>query len=402
MSAVAELLRSPEEMRFSSFLKCAPAGFALCQSSGNITSTNSVFAELLGLSSGPIRATVADLIQPPDGCDSRHLLSELFRGTRQSFQIECPVAGDTNKSLRWTVWAVRGEAGGPRFAVVMLQELTCAAAAQQRLQQAERMETIGRLAGGVAHDFNNLLTGVLLYCDLLLSAVGPADRARKYAEEIRKAGLQASGLVRQLLTVVRSNKSAPRPVSLNEIAEGMRDLLVQLIGDHIELKLRLDPALGLVKMDPVQVQQVLLNLVLNARDALPDGGQISVETGSCRMQILSSKGDSDPPNACLPCALFAVEDNGTDMDESVRAHLFEPFFTTKAGKGTGIGLATLKDVVSSNGGLIHVHSELHRGTRISVLLPIIPEPAPEPFQETNYRPTPNGEVLPFKSDETMP
>ena len=117
------------------------------------------------------------------------------------------------------------------------------------------MQTVGRLAGGVAHDFNNLLTGVLVYCDLLLSVVGPEDRARKYAEEIRTAGLQAAGLVRQLLTVLRSHNSLHRPVSLNEVAEGMRNLLARLIGDSIELKFRLDPTLGLVKMDPVQAQQ---------------------------------------------------------------------------------------------------------------------------------------------------
>jgi two-component system cell cycle sensor histidine kinase/response regulator CckA len=252
----------------------------------------------------------------------------------------------------------------------------------------------------VAHDFNNVLTGVLLYCDLPLSVVGPADRARKYAEEIRTAGLQASGLVRQLLTVVRFNKSTPGPVSLNEVAEGMRNLLVRLIGDNIELKFRLDPALGLVKMDPAQAQQILLNLVLNARDALPDGGQISVETGSCKMPILSAKGEGNSPNTCLPCALFAVEDNGTGMDESVRAHLFEPFFTTKTGKGTGIGLTTVQDVVISCGGLIHVQSELRRGTRISVLLPTIPEPVPESFFETDFNPIPNGEILSFQSEET--
>jgi nitrogen-specific signal transduction histidine kinase len=166
----------------------------------------------------------------------------------------------------------------------MIEDLSGMALARQRLHQTERLETVGRLAGGVAHDFNNLLTGVLLYCDLLMSVVGPADRARKYAEEIRKAGLQASGLVRQLLSVIRSNKSLPRPISLNEVAEGMRNLLVRLIGENIELKLRLDPALGLVKMDPVQAQQILLNLVLNARDALPEGGifRLKPATARCR------------------------------------------------------------------------------------------------------------------------
>jgi signal transduction histidine kinase len=284
----------------------------------------------------------------------------------------------------------------------MIEDLSGMALARQRLQQAERLETVGRVAGGVAHDFNNLLTGVLLYCDLLISVVGPADRARKYAEEIRKAGLQASGLVRQLLSVVRSNKSLPRPVSLNEVAEGMRNLLVRLIGENIDLKLRLDPALGLVKMDPVQAQQILLNLVLNARDALPDGGNISVETGNCKMQILSDKGESSSEKTSLPCALFAVEDNGLGMDESVRAHLFEPFFTTKLGKGTGIGLATVHDIVSSNGGLIHVQSEVSRGTRFSILLPIVPESAPESIQDTSFHPTQSGEVLSFQSEETTP
>jgi signal transduction histidine kinase len=269
------------------------------------------------------------------------------------------------------------------------------------LQQAERLETVGRLAGGVAHDFNNVLTGVLLYCDLLMSVLGPSDRARKYAEEIRKAGLQATGLVRQLLTVVRSNKSSPRPVSLNEVAEGMRDLLVRMIGENIELKLRLDPTLGLVKIDPVQAQQVLLNLVLNARDALPGGGQICVQTGNCKMQILSTTEKNNSETTSLPCALFAVEDNGLGMDESVRAHLFEPFFTTKAGKGTGIGLATVHDIVSSNGGLIYVQSEVNRGTRINILLPIAPERAPE-FLDPSFHPAHNGEVLSFQQEETTP
>ena len=400
MSAVAEIVQSREETQFSSLLKHAPVGLALCQSPGNITSTNSAFQDLLGLPANQMPCALSDLIQ--DGNESRRLISEVFDGTRESFQIECAAGGAENRSLGWTVWAVHGEDSATESAVVMLEDLSGISVARQRLQQAERLETVGRLAGGVAHDFNNLLTGVLLYCDLLMSVVGPADRARKYAEEIRKAGLQASGLVRQLLSVVRSNKSLPRPVSLNEVAEGMRNLLVRLIGENIELKLRLDPALGLVKMDPVQAQQVLLNLVLNARDAMPGGGKISVETGNCKMQILSGKGETNSENTSLPCVLFAVEDNGLGMDESVRAHLFEPFFTTKAGKGTGIGLATVHDIVSSNGGLIHVQSEMQRGTRINVLLPIVPELAPDSAQDTSFHPTHKGEVLSFQSEETTP
>jgi len=189
---------------------------------------------------------------------------------------------------------------------------------------------------------------------------------------------------------------------LNEVAEGMRNLLARLIGHNIELKLRLDPTLGLVKMDPAQEQQILLNLVLNARDALPNGGQISVETGNCKMQILSGHASHNSENPCLPCAVFAVEDNGVGMDEHVRAHLFDPFFTTKAGKGTGIGLTTVHDIVTSNGGLIHVQSEPGRGTRISVLLPLAPGSTSDSLLDNDFHLTPNEEVHSFQFEETTP
>ncbi|HXJ89546.1 MAG TPA: ATP-binding protein [Candidatus Binatia bacterium] len=402
MSAVAAILHSPEESLFSSFLKYAPVGLALCESSGKILSTNSTFEELLEFIPHRAPRALSELALVEGGGQVRALLAELFDGTRESFQVEGAASGRERKSLRWTVWAVHAERGKVESAVVMVEDLSDVAFSRQRLQQAERLETIGRLAGGVAHDFNNLLTGVLLYCDLLLSVLGPVDRARKYAEEIRTAGLQASGLVRQLLSVARSNKSLPQPVSLNEVADSMHNLLVRLIGDQIKLKVQLDPMLGLVRIDPVHAQQILLNLVLNARDALPTGGQISVETGNCKMQILPDGGGNRPENSCLPCALFAVEDNGLGMDEFVRAHLFEPFFTTKAGKGTGIGLATVHDIVSSNGGLIHVQSELGRGTRISILLPTVPESVPDSLADTNFYPTPNGKVPSYQSEGTTP
>jgi two-component system, cell cycle sensor histidine kinase and response regulator CckA len=242
--------------------------------------------------------------------------------------------------------------------------------------RAQKLEALGRLAGGVAHDFNNLLTGVLLYCDLLMASLEPGHRARKYAEEIRTAGTQASALVRQLLALARPARLELRPVSLNEIAEGMRNLLVRLIGENIELKFRLDPNLGRVQIDYTQAQQILLNLVLNARDALPRGGQITVETSNCKVQVLPEPRLGATRTASLPCAVFSVEDNGNGMDAETRAHLFEAFFTTKAGKGTGLGLATVHGIVASNGGLIHVDSALAKGTRVTVLLPRAPETAP--------------------------
>jgi signal transduction histidine kinase len=267
----------------------------------------------------------------------------------------------------------------------------------QRLRRAERLEAMGRLAGGVAHDFNNLLTGILLYCDLLMANIEPGHRARKYADEIRKAAMQSSGLVRQLLSIARPTQSQPRLLSLNEVAEGVRNLLLRLIGENIELQLRLDPDLGLVKMDPTQAQQILLNLVLNARDAMPHGGKVVIETRNCKLEVLTESVLGSGSAASLPCALMVVEDNGSGMDAATRAHAFEPFFTTKAGKGTGLGLVTVHDIVSSNGGLIHLDSTVGKGTRITVLLPLVPETAPDSFIEPKiFYPAKSGQVLSSK------
>lgn len=243
---------------------------------------------------------------------------------------------------------------------------------EQGLRSAETLESVGRLAGGVAHDFNNLLTGILLYCDLLLGSLDPADRARKYAEEIRSASLQGAALVRQLLAVARPVPGEAVPLCLNSVIGGMRNLLRCLIGEKLELQCQLDPDLGLVEMIPAQAQQILLNLVLNARDALPSGGQIRLETRNCRLQVLTDPHASTHPAASFRCVLFTVADDGCGMDAETRAHLFEPLFTTKeAGKGTGLGMATVHDIVARMGGLVHVESEPARGTRVTVVLPSV-------------------------------
>jgi two-component system, cell cycle sensor histidine kinase and response regulator CckA len=299
-------------------------------------------------------------------------LRELFELERCSFQIDSQIIGAKGESLRWTAWLVPGTNGNPDYVLALAAETPHERAADQRLQQVEKLETLGRLAGGVAHDFNSLLTGVLLYCDLLMATPDLGERALKYAEEIRNAGIQAAGLVRQLLTVARPKNSEPRLFSLNEVVEGMRNLLGRLIGDNIDLQFHLDANLGLVKMDPTQAQQILLNLVLNARDALPGGGQITVETSNCEIQVLTPTAFGASAPSAIPCALFVVADNGIGMDAATQAHVFEAFFTTKAGTGTGFGLATVHDIVTSSGGLIHVESAPARGARLSILLPLVP------------------------------
>jgi len=379
MSAAAEFAWTPQDSNpdLRPPFENAPLGLAQCQRQGNITALNPAMEQMLGSKWNSTRSLLlADLICPQNHAEGERLLGELFEGERDSFQIDSIPTAPNSRPVRWTAWRVPRSNGDPGYVLALAENPPENREAEQRLRQAQRLEAVGRLAGGVAHDFNNLLTGVLLYCDLLMASLEPGHRVRKYAEEIRNAGLQATGLVRQLLAVARPTKSEPRLLSLNEIAEGMRNLLVRLIGKNIELHFRLDPNLGLVRMDPTQAQQILLNLVLNARDAMPGGGEVTVETGNCKVQVLTESRGGASSTALLPCALFVVGDNGIGMDAATRAHLFEAFFTTKAGgKGTGLGLATVHDIVTGNGGLIHVDSAPACGTRVTVLLPLVPESA---------------------------
>src|SRR5579864_4196593 len=300
MSAVAEILQSSDEMQFSSLLKHAPVGLALCPGPGNVTSRNSVFDELLGLLSSQIPCALLELIRDGAGSPATHLRSISGKAGKLPNRMR-------GVGSRKQVAALDGLGSSCR----RLPARECGRDVRGYLRRRTGQAAIaaGRAArdgwpfgGGSRARFQQCVDRSFVVLRSADVCAGPSDRARKYAEEIRKAGLQATGLVRQLLTMVRSNKSSPRPVSLNEVAEGMRNLLVRLIGENIELKLKLDSNLELVKMDPVQAQQVLLNLVLNARDALPCGGHISVETGNCKMQILSSTGEQNPETTCVPSA----------------------------------------------------------------------------------------------------
>jgi two-component system cell cycle sensor histidine kinase/response regulator CckA len=284
---------------------------------------------------------------------------------------------------RWTAWRQPGCGNEPNHALLIAQQTSDTVPADEGLLQTQRWEAVGRLAGGVVHDFNNLLTGVMLYCDLLLSSLDPRDLRRRYAEEIRSATVQATGLVKQLLVFARPQATPVRTLCLNEIAVAMRDLLARLIGENIALDLHLDPELGAVKIDQAQAQQVLLNLVLNARDALPNGGRITVETSNCNFQPLA--GTNAPTGLpVFPCVLLVVGDNGHGMDAATRQRLFEPFFTTKnAGQGTGLGLTTVRSIVTTNRGLIHFESEPGRGTRVMILLPQASQPVSDLLNPAN-------------------
>jgi two-component system cell cycle sensor histidine kinase/response regulator CckA len=355
---------------FRAIFEHAPVAVARCNPHGVIVEMNPAFERALDPSVASRRSLrLCELVRPQDREKTELLLSDLLGSRRDRIGIEAGGAGPGQSSAQWTAWRQPGCAGEPDHALI-IAEPNSANPADEGLLQTQRWEAVGRLAGGVVHDFNNLLTGVMLYCDLLLSSLDVRDRRRRYADEIRSAIVQATGLVRQLLVFARPEAAPARLLCLNQIATAMRDLLTRLIGENIALDLHLDPELGGVKIDQAQAQQILLNLVLNARDALPNGGRITVETSNCRFQPVAGTMVAGGIVPAFPCILLVVGDNGRGMDTETRQHLFEPFFTTKnAGQGTGLGLTTVRTIVTTNRGLIHFESEPDRGTRVMILLP---------------------------------
>ncbi len=243
----------------------------------------------------------------------------------------------------------------------------------RRLTGAQKMEAVGQLAGGVAHDFNNLLTSIAGYSELLIQGLSWEDPRRGHAEEIRKAGQRAAALTRQLLAFSRRQVLEPRVLDLNSVVEGMEPMLRSVLGEDIRLVTLKSPDLCRVRADPSQIEQAILNLVVNARDAMPRGGALTIETGLAELDA-ALRGDDFSPEAGGYCVL-AVSDTGTGMTPDVKARLFEPFFTTKAlGKGTGLGLSTTYGIVKQSGGYIWCDSELGRGTSFKIYLPRVKQP----------------------------
>src|SRR5713226_3025014 len=356
------------DLRFRAMFEGAAIGIGICQLDGRILEANPALSGMLGYSQQELTGTHAGELYPehrheigreigreiyPDNFSpDERLLGELLRGERGSFEIEKRYRRKDGSEL-WghlTVSLGRDERREPAFLIAMLADATERRRVEEHLREAEKMEVIGRLAGGIAHDFNNLLTGILLYCDLLTARLksgawesgeldesrlenGRSERSRlcQHVEEVRLAGEQGAALMHQLLAIARKQAAEPRPIPINEIVASMENLLRRLIGEQIELVVVLDSVLdsaldsgtGRVLADPAQLRQILLNLVLNARDAMPHGGKIRLTTRSAELP-------SDFPSKAEPLAArravsLIVKDSGCGMNAETRARLFEPF-----------------------------------------------------------------------------
>jgi two-component system, cell cycle sensor histidine kinase and response regulator CckA len=292
---------------------------------------------------------------------------------------ECLASGnprlgvETQVGERTLTWSIIPVAGG-RVALGYAFDISERVHLERQLRQAQKMEAVGRLAGGVAHDFNNLLTVITGYCELLLNRVDADDPLRHEVDEIKKAGERAASLTRQLLAFSRRQVLQPRVLDLNVVVAEMEKMLRRVIGEDIELSTHAAGDLGRVKADPGQIEQVILNLAVNARDAMPSGGRLTLQTDNVTLDETEARRRM----GAVPgrYVMLVISDTGKGMDAETQAHLFEPFYTTKEqGKGTGLGLAMVYGIIRQSGGNIWVSSEVDKGTTFKIYLPYVQQPA---------------------------
>ena len=289
---------------------------------------------------------------------------------------------------------------GQTVLLAVLTDITARRLLEAQLRQAQKMESVGMLAGGVAHDFNNLLTIISGYSQLILNSLKQGDPNHYSAEQILKAGERAATLTQQLLTFSRPQVLQPKVLDLNKLVTGLSTMLRRLIGEDVDLQLVLRPDLGMVSADPGQIEQVLMNLVVNARDAMPKGGTLTIETANVELgEGYSSRHLAVRPG---PYAQIAVSDNGGGMDEATQARLFEPFFTTKGvGRGTGLGLSTVFSIVKQSGGNLDVYSVPNRGTSVKVYLPRLDLPAVVEIESQRRHVASGSETVLLVEDDEM-
>jgi two-component system, cell cycle sensor histidine kinase and response regulator CckA len=359
------------ESSFRSVVEDAPYGIYRASITGDLILVNLALQKMLGYDSRE------ELLQTNVGTHVYRHASEHEKFTQtvvqeQSFkdlELEWRRKDGAPITVRCSGWPVKDETGVVTYLEVFAEDVTERRVLERQLRMAQKMEAVGRLSGGIAHDFNNLLGVIIGYSQLLKRSLGSANPLLfEHAEEIEKASQRAVSLTRQLLAFSRQQVLEPVILSLNTLVSDMEKMLPRLIGEDVALELKLDPALAQVKADHGQVEQVIMNLAVNARDAMPDGGKLTIQTANVDLDLAYTR--QHPGSRVGQYVMLAVSDTGTGIDPEIQSQIFEPFFTTKErDKGTGLGLATVYGVVKQSGGYIAVDSEKGKGACFSVYLP---------------------------------
>jgi PAS domain S-box-containing protein len=369
--AVAERTRAlaESEERFQAFMDNGPAVRWMKDEQGRYVYVNQVFERVFGIPRGQAVGTIdrdrwAPEIADPLEANDRRALAD---GKGMEVLETIPTADGIPR--RWTVFrfSLADAAGRPLLAAIAL-DMTEKLQLAEQLRQSQRMEAVGQLAGGIAQDFNNLLTAVTGYARLLQRELREGEGPRRYVDEIVRAGEKAAGLTQQLLAYSRKQMLQPQVIKLNSIVTETEPLVRRLIGEDIRLTVVLDPDLESALVDPSQIGHVIVNLALNARDAMATGGQMTIETAN--VELAAHALGQEGPTRRGHYVLLAVSDTGHGMSAEIRARAFEPFFTTKpVGKGTGLGLSTVHGIVHQSGGHVEIYTEVGVGTTFKVYLP---------------------------------
>ena len=367
LRSVQENLRR-SELNFRSLVTNAPYGICRCDAAGELLDVNPAFLEMLGYSSA------AELIgQHVFGLyangDQWFALADFLRAAApfKGLTAEWKRKNGTTTVVRISGRSVSNGRDGGLVFELFAEDVTERRALEQQLRQSQKMEAVGRLAGGIAHDFNNLLMVISGYAEFLLERLGSEPELRAPAQEISSAAERASSLTRQLLAFSRKQMLAPKIVNLNDVVTENLKMLTRMIGEDVDLVMVPGANLWPVRADAGQIEQVIMNLAINARDAMPAGGKLTIETNNVTLDDAYVR-----MHAPLPAGdyvMVAISDTGAGMDAETQSHIFEPFFTTKGTKGTGLGLSTVYGIVKQSGGYIWVYSELGRGTTFKIYLP---------------------------------
>ena len=372
-----ESLKKSKE-RFSKAFRSNPAAVTIADlTSKSYLEVNEAFEKMTGYRHDEVVGRpLTELVLWDDPQDRERAFEQLAKeGGLRNYEFHFhKKSGDSGAGL---LSAELIDIDGKQCAITVAVDITDRIQLESRLRQAHKLESIGRLAGGVAHDFNNLLTLINGYSDFLLKTLHADDPMRLHVQEIKKAGEHAAGLTKQLLTFSRKQIIEPKPLDVNSIVKDAERLLQRLIGEDIELVTTLDPVLGQIMADSDQIHQVIMNLAVNCRDAMPDGGKLEITTKNVDVDRTTVVA---PPDAAPGrYVLMTVTDSGIGMDEITMQSVFEPFFTTKEhGKGTGLGLSTVYGIVQQSGGWIQIQSEVGQGTSFRIYLPRVDAaPAPE-------------------------